>query len=279
MILNRNAIVDDVRLAYRYTPGSTGETLVLVHGTPSHSYIWRNVVPALEGQGHGVLAYDLLGFGASERPTDRDTSVTAQAHLLEQLLSFLDIARPTVVGHDIGGAVAQIVATRRPALVRRLMLVDTVSYDSWPSSTWRAIIRDHLDDYLAMAPDEFEAMLTRQLTMTVADPAHMTGSTLEAYLAPHRTPLGRASFFEHQVRHYDSRPTQQLAPLLRDLTMPTRIVWGEQDRWQPVRYAERLASDIPDAHLVVIAGGGHFLMEDHPDRVTQEILDLLRIDR
>ncbi|WP_190817202.1 hypothetical protein [Saccharopolyspora pogona] len=105
------------------------------------------------------------------------------------------------------------------------MLIDAVSYDSWPSSTWRKIIREHLDDYAAMPQADFEAMLTRQLTMTVGEPTRMTGETLEAYLAPHRTPMGRASFFEHQVRHYDSTPTQRVAPLLKTLTAPTRIVW------------------------------------------------------
>lgn len=275
MILDRHIIVDGVQLAYRHTAGSSGQTIVLLHGTPSHSFIWRHVIPGLEAQGHGVVAYDLLGYGASERPLGRDTSVTAQAQLLPKLLARLGISRFTLVAHDIGGAVAQLVATESPDHVDRLMLIDTVSYDSWPSATWRAIIRDHLADYAAMPQDEFEALLTRQLTMTVADPARMTDATLDAYLAPHRSPLGRASFFEHQVRHYDSRPTQQVAPKLRSLTVPTTIVWGEQDQWQPVGYAERLEDDIPGSRLVVVPDAGHFLMEDDPVRVTAEILNVV----
>ncbi|MGP4017418.1 alpha/beta fold hydrolase [Saccharopolyspora sp. 5N708] len=275
MILDRDMIVDGVRLAYRQTTGRTGETLVLLHGTPSHSYIWRAVIPALEAAGHGVLAYDLLGYGASERPLNRDTSVTAQADLLEEVLAQREIARCTLIAHDIGGAVAQIFATRHPNRLERLMLIDSVSYDSWPSATWQQIIRDHLDDYSAMPQPDFEAMLTRQLTMTVTDPTRMSGETLEAYLAPHRTALGRASFFEHQVRHYDSTPTQRTAPLLKTLTVPTRIVWGAEDRWQPVSYAKRLAADIPAAHLTIIPNAGHFPMEDNPTRIITEIQTLI----
>lgn len=275
MILDRHLIVDGVRLAYRHTTGHTGETLVFLHGTPSHSHIWRDVIPALEAAGHGVLAYDLLGYGASERPLDRDTSVTAQVDLLAEVLAQLEVRHCTLIAHDIGGAVAQIITTRHPDRIDRLMLIDTVSYDSWPSSTWRRIIRDHLDDHAAMPQAAFEAMLTRQLTMTVADPARMTGETLDAYLAPHRTPLGRASFFEHQVRHYDSTPTEQVAPSLKTLPTPTRILWGAQDRWQPLHYARRLAEDIPNATLTVIPDAGHFLMEDAPARVTEEIQALL----
>ncbi|MEV5535353.1 alpha/beta hydrolase [Saccharopolyspora shandongensis] len=275
MILDRHLIVDGVRLAYRHTAGRTGETLVFLHGTPSHSHIWRNVIPAIEAAGHGVLAYDLLGYGASERPPNRDTSVTAQAELLAEVLAQREIRRCTLIAHDIGGAVGQIFATRHPDRVQRLMLIDAVSYDSWPSSTWRKIIRDHLDDYAAMPQADFEAMLTRQLTMTVADPTRMTGETLETYLAPHKTPMGRVSFFEHQVRHYDSTPTRRVAPLLKTLTAPTRIVWGAEDSWQPVTFAKRLAEDIPNATLTVVPDTGHFLMEENPTRVVEEIQALL----
>ena len=130
------------------------------------------------------------------------------------------------------------------------MLIDAVSYDSWPSETWREIIRNRLESYAAMSAEDFEEMLTRQLRMTVA--GTMDDDDLRAYLAPHRTALGRTSFFEHQVRHYDSRYTEELTDRLGDIAMPVRIVWGAQDRWQPVGYAERLAADIPGAELVVV---------------------------
>lgn len=274
-MLDKNVIVDGARLAYRYTRGRSGKTLVFLHGTPSHSFIWRHVIPPLEERGHTVVAYDLLGYGKSERPRGRDTSVTAQADLLAKLLAELDVDRCTLVGHDIGGAIAQLFSVAHGPHVSELMLIDTVSYDSWPSRTWRDIIRDHLDDYAAMPQQDFEGMLSRQLAMTVAEPEHMSGEVLEAYLAPHRTPLGRMSFFEHQVRYYDSIPTQRLATQLTTLSMPTRILWGELDRWQPPEYGRRLAEDIPRAELVTVASAGHFLTEDAPERVVSEIDDVL----
>jgi pimeloyl-ACP methyl ester carboxylesterase len=275
--VDRNMIVDGARLAYRHTTGRSGEVLVFVHGTPSHSFIWRNVIPDVEARDHGVVAFDLLGYGASERPLAADTSVTAQARLLDGLLRQLGVSRCTLIGHDLGGAVAQVFATRHPNRVARLMLIDSVSYDSWPSPTWQEIIRAHPDGYAGLSQREFDDLLTRQLTMTVADPDHMSGPVLDAYLAPHRGRLGRTSFFEHQVRQYDSGPTQHVAPLLKTLTMPVRIVWGALDRWQPVEYGQRLAGDIPGAELVTIADAGHFVMEDRPEQVAAEIHRLLAV--
>jgi pimeloyl-ACP methyl ester carboxylesterase len=270
-LLDRNLLVDGVRLAYR--DRGEGEPVVFVHGTPSWSHEWRHVVPAVEAAGHRVVTYDLLGYGDSERPLDRDTSVAAQTDLLVGLLDALGLGRPSLITHDIGGAIGQRIAVLHPQRARRLMLIDTVSYDSWPSETWREIIKTRLDSYAAMSAADFEEMLTRQLRMTVA--GTMGDDDLRPYLAPHRTPLGRTSFFEHQVRHYDSRYTEELTDRLGAIAMPVRIVWGAQDRWQPVGYAERLAADIPGAELVVVPHAGHFLMEDEPERVTREVLDFL----
>ncbi|MFC9951215.1 alpha/beta fold hydrolase [Streptomyces prasinus] len=272
-LLTDSLVVDGVRLAHR--DRGRGEPVIFIHGTPSHSYEWRDVVPHIEAAGFRTVTYDLLGYGRSERPVDRDTSVAAQTDLLGHLLDALCIDRAAIVAHDIGGAIGQRFAVAHPERVRRLMLIDSVSYDSWPSPTWRRIIDEELDDLPGMSQDTFDALLTRQLGMTVADASHMTGDVLQAYLAPHRSAPGRVSFFEHQVRHYDSKYTEEIGDALRRLTMPVRILWGEEDRWQPLHYAERLRDDIPGAELVVVPGAGHFLMEDAPGRVVREIRDFL----
>lgn len=142
------------------------------------------------------------------------------------------------------------------------MLVGTVSYDSWPSATWRGIIDERMDEYAGLSPEEFEALLTRQLAITVETEGPMAGEVPDAYLAPHRSALGRASSFEHQVRHCDSTYTEEITDRLGEPTMPVRVLWGEHDRWQPLGYAERLRRDIPRAELVVVPGAGHFVMED-----------------
>lgn len=269
-IADSHRLVEGVRLAV--SDHGTGAPVVLVHGTPSHSYLWRGVAPQLQRAGHRVVAYDLLGYGLSERPLDRDTSVTAQAGLLAGLLDVLDISSAAVVGHDIGGAVAQVLAVGAPQRVSSLLVVDTVSFDSWPSATWRTVIDDNADQRYVRDEAAFTSMLSTQLQATVTRP--MTCEILAAYLAPHRGRRGRASFFDHQVRHYDSAHTQVLTPRLPALPMPVHLLWGRDDRWQPVAYAEKLHELVPDSTLTV-TDGGHFLPEDDPRGVAQWALNHL----
>lgn len=271
--LDSVAVVDGVRISYR--DRGTGAPVVLLHGTPSYSFEWRNIAPLIEEHGYRVVTYDLLGYGSSERPHDRDTSVDAQVDLFEKLVAHIGLDRPAVIGHDIGGAIAQVLAVESPESVTAIALLDTVSYDSWPSRTWRQIAKDHLGSYAALSDDEFHETLKRQLRMTVASPENMQGRVLDAYLAPHKGALGRASFFEHQVRNHDSASTQRIATRLNEITVPVLVIWGEQDQWQPVHYARKLASDIPTAGLVTIPNAGHFLAEDAPYHVADELVAFL----
>ena len=211
----------------------------------------------------------MLGYGKSERPTVSDTSVAAQGRLLEMLLDHWGLKHLHLVAHDIGGAVALRYAVTRPERLSSLTLIDTVSYDSWPSETWRRIISDHLGTFAALPAGEMRELLTRQLKMTVHDESRMSGEVLEAYLEPITGAIGQPSFFLHQVSHYDSRYTEEITDKLGAINVPVQIIWGAEDRWQPVSWAHRLARDIPRARLHVVPEAGHFLMEDAPETVAE----------
>src|SRR5712691_5556563 len=88
----------------RYDVFGGGPPLVLVHGTPSSTYLWRHVIPKLASE-RTVYAYDLLGYGASEKRDNQDVSLGAQTRLLAQLLDHWELEQPAIVGHDFGGAI------------------------------------------------------------------------------------------------------------------------------------------------------------------------------
>ena len=132
-LVNQHALIENTRIAHGLY--GDGAPVVVIHGTPSSSYIWRNIMPSLLEAGYKVHLFDLLGYGLSERPQDpaTDTSVTGQVPILEGLLALWGLNEAHIIAHDIGGAVAQRFTIQSPERVKSLTMLDVVSYDSWPS--------------------------------------------------------------------------------------------------------------------------------------------------
>ena len=104
---------------------------IFFYGIPTNKFLWRNIIPSLS-QTHRVIAPDLLNYGESDMPTDVDVSINAQCRIIIKLMDALGIASAHVVAHDIGGGVAQLMAVNAPEKVSKLVLIDSVCFDSWP---------------------------------------------------------------------------------------------------------------------------------------------------
>lgn len=269
-----NAIIDGYRIAYGVH--GEGPPVVLIHGTPSFSFIWRHIVPDLQAAGRRVHVFDLLGYGHSERPVDPavDTSVARQVEVLLALLDRWGLGDAHVVAHDIGGAVAQRLALFHPERVRTLTLVDSVSFDSWPSPRTREQMKAGLE-HLIKAPDaEHRGQFREWIKTTVAEPEQMPEEALAAYVDMISGPVGQPSFFQHQVAHYDPRYTAELTDRLPELgERPLQLIWGEDDHWQVLDWAHRLHDAIPGARLHVLERCGHFAMEDRPEAIARYVID------
>ncbi len=260
------------------TDGSDAPPVILVHGTPSSSLIWRNVLPALAAGGYRTHVYDLLGYGLSERPWDPavDTSVSGQVPILLDLMDHWGLASAHIVAHDVGGAVAQRLGVLHRERVRSLVLVDCVSFDSWPSERTRLQMREGLDHLIAAPPEQHRAHFRDWLLSTVENEQAMIEGPLEQYLDFITGPIGQASIFQHQVAHYDSRHTSELTDRLHELgELPVRLIWGERDGWQRLDWAHRLHHAIPGSELLTVPNAGHFVMEDDPGAVAALIVEFL----
>lgn len=255
-----------------------GPPVILIHGTPSFSYIWRNVAPRLAAAGYSVHLFDLLGFGHSERPRDpaTDTSVGAQVPILAALMDRWGLVDVHIVAHDIGGAVAQRFGIFHKERVRTLTLIDTVSFDSWPSPRTREQMRAGLDT-LIKAPDaEHRAHFRGWLETTVSGVSRFREEALDAYLDMISGPVGQASLFQHQVAHYDPRHTLEIADRLGELgAKPVQLIWGEDDAWQIVDWAYKLKAAISGADPHIVPGAGHFAMEERPAEIAQLLIDFI----
>ncbi len=276
-LVEENLVVDGHRIAHGRH--GEGEPVVLIHGTPSSSHIWRNVVSELVAGQYCVHLFDLLGFGASEHPNDQavDTSVSAQVPILEAMLAHWGLEQSHIVAHDIGGAIAQRFGIFNPDKVRSLTLIDTVSFDSWPSKRTNEQMKAGLDNLIKKPDAEHRAHFRDWLLSTVHDKDRFKAGSLDYFVELISGPVGQASFFQHQVRHYDHKHTSELDGRLAELgNLPVQILWGAEDIWQVVDWAHRLHAAIPGSALHILPDCGHFAPEDSPKAIASLILSFTR---
>ena len=120
----------------RWEESGEGPPVVFVHGILTSPRLWRHVIPRVEGR---ALAWEMVGYGASIREGwKQDISVAHQAEYLAGWMREIGLDSAVIVGHDLGGGVAQILAVRTPELVRGLVLTNAICYDSWPIPSVKA---------------------------------------------------------------------------------------------------------------------------------------------
>ncbi|MGW2839563.1 alpha/beta fold hydrolase [Streptomyces sp. NPDC001493] len=256
------------------TPGGTirwsrfgdGDPVVLVHGTPYSSYLWRDIAPAL-ARNRTVYVFDHLGFGRSDQREGQDLGLAAHARNFAALLDHWGLTRPSVVAHDIGGAVALRTLLLEKREYRDLTLFDAVSGGDWERGLFRLLL-EHADVFGRLPEYAHEALVAAHLRH--ATHAGFRPGVLDAHLAPWRGAEGQAAFYR-QYRQIRQTDTAAYEELLGDVSIPVRIVWGREDRILPPEYARWLHERVPHAELHWIEGAGHLLQEDAPGQLMAHL--------
>lgn len=264
--------VGGVRLYY-YAAGTrgAGEPIVLVHGFPTSGHLWSEVVPLLP-PGHRVVVLDLLGYGRSDRPGTQLLTLAAHADRVLALLDALGIREAAVVGHGLGGGVAQSLATRFPARVSRLGLVSTVAFNEWPARGARLWRRLHPLMHL-VPPSWIQSLLRTSLQRGYANTDQGVHS-LEQYARAFASPDGRTALVRH-LRALECSETMAMGPRLGSIGVPTAVVWGRNDPFLPVTLGARVRDAIPGATLDIVPSAHHYLPEDTPAALSAVISHLL----
>lgn len=258
---------------YYYAAGTrgAGEPVVFLHGFPTSGRLWSDVVPLMPS-GHRIVVVDLLGYGRSDRPLDRPVDVRAHAERVLELLDQLRIDQACVVGHGIGGGIAQSLAIRHAERVSRLCLVDSVAFDRWPTMEAR-LARASLPLTRFLPPNVLVSILRRDLSRGYND-AERAARSMDVYLRPFANSDGRDALIAH-IRALTSDETRELGDQLGRIRAATAVVWGQGDRVIPLWVAKRLQQAIPGATLDVIPGARHFTPEEAPRQVADAIGALL----
>jgi len=261
--------IDGHKIAFREQ--GSGSPVILIHGIPTNSLMWRDIMPQL-ARSHRVIAPDLLNYGQSTKPKNADVSINAQSRVLVQLMDTLGVRRADVVAHDIGGGVAQLMAVNCPEKIRKLVLMDSVCFDSWPIPEFEPL--QHPEAESEMSLHNFITMMRGFMPNGVYNKSVMTDEIIDLYLAPWSTEDGKRAFFRN-LRRLNKEYTQAIADELGRLPHQTLVIWGENDPFQKPEYASRLAETIPDAELVWIKDAGHWLIDEKPAEIGDRIADFL----
>jgi haloalkane dehalogenase len=264
--------VDGLRLAH--IDEGDGPPVVMWHGEPTWSFLWRKVARPVLDAGHRVILPDLVGFGRSDKPVDigwysYDRHVAMAATLLEDL----DLRGATFVVHDWGGPIGLRLAVEHPERVDRLVVMDSglITGRQKMSDAWHAF-----RDFVARTEDLPIGMLVRGGCHT--DPGD---EVIAAYDAPFPNAASKAAaraFPELLMARPDDPGAvagRRVLAAMKEDKRPMLILWGADDPVLPPSAGERFASALGRESPRVVERAGHFLQEDRGADVGRLIAEWL----
>jgi haloalkane dehalogenase len=270
----RRTEVDGLAIAYR--EAGTGPAVLLVHGWPTSSVLWQDVMPYLAAANR-VVAIDLPGYGGSAKPLDARYDATFYEGVLDGFLAALGIGRTAIVVHDVGGPVGVHWALRNPGRLRGLGVLNTLFYPEFADAVVEFVQR-------LMTPGEREKMVSPEgiadiIRLGVRDPSLLRPELLAEFTAPFaaqdatdaREALARAAI------GLSMRQFREIAKALPTITAPVRVIHGRHDPLLPdiERTVERLRGDIPQAEVTVLDDCAHFIQLEAPDRIGPMLAEFL----
>ena len=244
-----------------------GPPLILIHGTPFSSQVWRRIAPLLAPH-WTVYAFDLLGYGLSEMRDGQDVSLAVQNRLLASLFAEWRMDRPDVLCHDFGGTTALRGYFVDGLRYNSLTIFDAVALAPW-GSPFVTHVRRHEAAFVGLPAYAHDALLRAYLQGAAHRPLSEEATRL--YMTPWQGEVGQAAFYR-QIAQMDQRHTDEVEVLYRPLDCPVTVLWGEEDAWIPIDKGEALAKLISTTPLIRIAGAGHLVQDDAPEAIVAAML-------
>ena len=250
-----------------------GPPVVFVHGALVNANLWRRVVPLLDGRTR--VALDLpLGSHIEAMPRDADLGPPALADLIADALAALELEDVTIVGNDTGGGLTQILATRRPERLGRVVLTSCDAFENFPPKLFRYVLAPaRVPGAIPVAYAGLRVRRLRRLPIAYGwlsnEPPEPEAE--DSYVLPVLTRGDIRRDVRKLLAGLDPRHTLDAAAKLTGFEKPVLIAWSADDRFFPPAHAERLARLIPDARLEWIEGARTFSAEDAPERLASLI--------
>jgi pimeloyl-ACP methyl ester carboxylesterase len=264
----------------RYRDSGSGPTIVFAHGLLVDGTLWRKVTPLLDGEFRCVVPDLPLGSHREPMKPEADLSPPGVAQIVADFMAALDLQDVTLVGNDTGGAICQLVATRHPERLGRLVLTPCDAYENFLPPFFRPL------QYAAKVPGLLTGIMQGTRIRTVRQSPlgfglliskdAMDPEVIDSWVRPYLTTAGVRRDTVKFLKSISNRYTLEAAERLRDFDRPTLLAWAPEDRFFKFRYAQKLAAAIPDARLVRIENSRTFVSEDQPERLAEEIASFVR---
>ena len=256
---------------FHYIDEGQGDPLLMVHGNPTWSFYYRNLVLGLK-KSYRCVVPDHMGMGKSDKPQNYSYTLSKHIDNLESLVNKLELNNITLMLHDWGGAIGMGFAVRQPQKIKRIVLFNTAAFLSDKIPIRLRLCRIPL--FGALAIRGFNAFALAAINMACKNKERMTDQVREAYLAPYNNYANRIA----NLRFVQDIPMDSNAPsfpilknieenLARFASLPVLIAWGAKDFVFTEQFLNRWKKIFPDAEVHCIPDAGHYVVEDAHDRV------------
>jgi len=262
--------VEQDGLRMHYLDEGEGDPVLLLHGEPTWSFLYRKLIPPLAGVARS-LAPDYFGFGRSDKPVEREWyTFDRHCESIARFVAELDLNRLTVVVQDWGGPIGLRLAVEQPERVERLVILNTgIGGGRPPNDTWlrfRELVRRTDTDF---QPGQL---------VKISCVTPLTDEIVAAYDAPFPTPESKSGpivfpeLVPTEPDHPNTKPFLAIRDRLLEWRKPTLVLFGDSDPIFSPQVAERIAEQIPGAlPAEIVAGGGHFVQEDKGEEIGARI--------
>jgi pimeloyl-ACP methyl ester carboxylesterase len=247
--------------------------VLLVHGWGCTAYVFRRNMPALADSGYRAIAVDLKGHGLSDKPTAAaEYTIDAMVEHVRDIMDTLELERPALVGHSLGGSLSYHFACRYPARVRCLGLLSPVGLKGVPLMwLYRALTPRLMAPVMRRVRPRFAVKLA--LRRVYGRRGHFTERDVEEFLAPTQFPEYSDTMRE-LLHEYDWKAAAHRK--LATVDVPAVGIWGSLDHMMPDDGMGVYVPLLPQLVMRAIRDAGHIIPEETPDEVNAGLLELLK---
>jgi pimeloyl-ACP methyl ester carboxylesterase len=254
-----------------YVEKGAGPVALFIHGFPVNGFAWRDVLDDL-APARRCIALDLMGLGYTEIKPDQDLGFDQQAAMIAAFMDRLGLSQVDLVGNDSGASISQVFAARYPSRLRSLTITNCEVHDLWPNAMLKAAFDQFADPSIVIGMKTMldAPAVARQAFASVYENAErIPDEAFKTYFEPLLSSDERSNNMRRFLNLGNLKVLTSIAPQLRELKVPTLIVWGEADTAFDLKSPEWLKNNIGGVkRLIMVPRAKLFFPEEHPKLIS-----------